>query len=307
MPHVPVLASEVITALQLCSGMLVVDCTLGDGGHAEAILEAIGPNGKLLGLDADAESLARAGKRLARFRKQITLVNDNFAHLEKIIQQQKFGPVNAILMDLGWSSTQFAESGRGFSFQGDEPLDMRYDPGMTRETAAEIVNRFSEPELMKIFKQYGEEKFSQAIAAAIVKERQRLPIARTGQLTEIILAVYRNQLKSKKEVPWVGGLHPATKIFQALRIAVNHELEALRQALPPAVAALAPSGRLAIITFHSLEDRIVKQWFAAAARREEVKLITKKPLVPSAAEIAANPRARSAKLRVVEKVVARSR
>ncbi len=332
MRHVPVLLNEVIAALEPKSGMNFVDCTLGDGGHAEAILEKIAPSGKLLGIDADPESLLRAKQYLYRFGERAMYVRDNFVHMKKIVAENNFGHVDGILMDLGWSSPQFAERGRGFSFEKDEKLDMRYDPNchseggtteeslahlengqrsliplrMTCETAAEIVNGYSETELNHIFKTYGEEKLYKEIAEAIVATRNKEQgtnnkIETTKQLVDIILEVYRNKLNSTKEIPWIGGIHPATKVFQALRIEVNQELAVLKEVLPQLVEILSPGGRLAVITFHSLEDRTVKQFFQTIAHKQ-IKLINKKPLTASAKELADNSRSRSAKLRVVEKI-----
>lgn len=299
MRHVPVLLTEVIDSLQLKPGMNVIDCTLGDAGHSEAMLEKTSPGGRLLGLDADPESLLRAKQYLYRFAERAIFVRDNFVHLKEIVGREDFAPVNAILMDLGWSSPQFAERGRGFSFDKDEPLDMRYGSG--GETAAEILNALSQKELELIFKNYGEEKLAKEIAAAIVLRRDAEPLKTTAELVEIVLAVYREKLHSTKEVPWVGGIHPATKIFQALRIAVNKELDVLKETLPQAVSVLVPGGRLAVITFHSLEDRIVKHFFQAEENKT-LKIITKKPLVTAPEEIKNNPRSRSAKLRVIEKI-----
>ncbi len=306
MRHVPVLLKETIELLNLAPGMNVVDGTLGDGGHAAAMLEKIAPTGRLLGLDADLESLLSAKQFLYPFGERVICVRDNFINLADIVVLEKFGPVQAILLDLGWSSPQFAERGRGFSFQIDEQLDMRYDwtsdHGLqTTATAAEMLNNYTEPELEKIFREYGEEKLSKEVARAIVLARKQTPVARTSQLAEIILAVYRQKLKTKKAVPWVGGLHPATKVFQALRLAVNDELGALAKVLPQAVRLLAPGGRLAVITFHSLEDRIAKHFFKSQAE-DNIRLINKKPIVCGREEYEANPRARSAKLRIVEKI-----
>ena len=207
-------------------------------------------------------------------------------------------------MDLGWSTPQFAERGRGFSFEGDEPLNMRYSgeqlPEAGDRTAEQIVNDYSEDDLGKVFKQYGEEKFSQEIAEAIVDARKLGKILKTKQLTEIILKVYRDKLHSDKEVPWIGGLHPATKVFQALRIETNRELEVLKKVLPDAIDLLAPGGRLAVITFHSLEDRIVKHFYQS--KLSQLKIITKKSVVAGEEELKNNPRARSARLRAVEKL-----
>lgn len=299
--HIPVLLSEVISSLQLKAGDQVVDCTLGDGGHSEAMLEKIGKNGKLLGIDADPESVLRAKQYLYRFGDQVTFVRDNFENLKKIVADNNFHPVNAILMDFGWSTPQFKERGRGFSFEGDESLDMRFG-GMNQKgmTAAEIINDFSLNDLKKIFRQYGEEKLSEPIAKAIVESRKNTRIETTGQLTEIVLQVYREILKSEKEVPWVGGIHPATKVYQALRIETNRELEVIRNVLPDAVEILEQGGRLAVITFHSLEDRIVKHFIQS--RASQVKMVNKKPIVAGGKEVNLNPSSRSAKLRVIEKL-----
>lgn len=307
--HIPVLVAEVISGLNLRPGMNAVDGTLGDGGHAEAILEATAPNGKLLGLDADPESLLRAKQYLYRFVERVIYRRDNFANLEKIIKANNFGNIYGIVLDLGWSSPQFDERGRGFSFEKSEPLDMRYYQSSAAgdrksepsATAAEIVNGYTEEKLASLFRRYGEEPLNKEIAAAVVKSRRGAKIETTLHLAEIILETYRQKLGSEKKVPWIGGLHPATRVFQALRIAVNDELEVIRQALPQAIAALERGGRLAVISFHSLEDRLVKQYFKAVENKS-VTLVTRKPIVPSEEEVARNPRARSAKLRIVEKL-----
>ena len=319
MKHVPVLPTETIDSLQLKPGSNVIDCTLGDAGHSEAMLEKIAPSGKLLGIDLDLEAILRAKRFLYRFatatagsrleagKDKVLFARDNFANLKNIVEKNNFSPVNAILMDLGWSTPQFEERGRGFSFLTDEALDMRYDSGEMLKsegeswTAADVVNSYSENELSVIFKNLGEEQLSREIAKAITVYRKNKKIEKTGELTEIILQTYRDKLNSQKEIPWIGGLHPATKVFQALRIEVNHELENLKKALPQAVEVLASGGRLAVITFHSLEDRIVKQYFKSIENRT-IKLINKKPIIASEAELESNPRARSAKLRVVEKL-----
>ncbi|MDO8499611.1 MAG: 16S rRNA (cytosine(1402)-N(4))-methyltransferase RsmH [bacterium] len=303
--HVPVLLKETIEALNLSPGSNVIDGTLGDAGHAEAILEQTAPNGKLLGIDLDAEAVLRAKRFLYRFEDRLICVRDSFVNIRNICREHKFVP-DAIVMDLGWSTPQFVDRGRGFSFNppagGDEPLDMRFG-GVEggNITAGSIVNNYSAVELVSIFKRLGEEKFSTEIAATIVDRRKIQPIATSRQLAEIIIEVYRRKLGSTKEIPWIGGLHPATKVFQALRIAVNDELEILKKALPEAVETLKSGGRLAVITFHSLEDRIVKQYFQKMENKT-IHLINKKPLVAEETELAANPRARSAKLRVIEKI-----
>ena len=301
--HIPVLLGETIAALRLSPDSNVVDGTLGDGGHTEKILEATGPHGKLLGLDADVESLLRAKSFLYRFAGRAEFVHANFAQLQAIVTARHFQPVHGVLLDLGWSSPQFAERGRGFSFETDEPLDMRYgqSPVEGGQTAAEILNTFSPTELSGIFRRYGEEKLHREIAAAIVAARKTSAFQTTKQLVTVILETYRHKLKSTKEVPWVGGLHPATKVFQALRLEVNHELQALESVLPQALQILAPGGRLAVITFHSLEDRIVKQFFQTKDNKT-LRLVYKKPVIAGADELKSNPRARSAKLRVAEKI-----
>jgi len=299
--HIPVLLNETIEALNLAPGKNVVDCTLGDAGHSEAILEKTTPNGKLLGIDADAEAVLRAKRFLYRFEDRANFVCDNFVNLKNILAEKKFQP-DAILMDLGWSTPQFEERGRGFSFAKDEPLDMRYAAGQSHaQTAADIINNYDKTDLIKIFKNYGEEKFSKEIVESIGNIRKNTKISTSKELSEIVLQVYREKLHSDREIPWVGGIHPATKVFQALRVEVNQELEVLKKVLPDAVDALNLGGRLAVITFHSLEDRIVKQYFKKIENKQ-ARLVNKKPIVAAEGELISNPRARSAKLRVIEKI-----
>ncbi len=300
MRHVPVLLNEVIDSLQLKSGFKVIDCTLGDGGHAEAMLKQIGTKGKLLGIDADAESLFRAKNNLYSFGNQVIFARSNFVDLKNTAEKNGFLSADAILMDLGWSTPQFKERGRGFTFAADEPLDMRFDVSANVPTAAEILNETSVDDLYKIFHNFGEEKLSLEIAKAIGDFRKNTEIKTTGQLVEIVLQVYRQKLHTDKEIPWVGGTHPATKIFQALRIAVNKEFEVLKQTLPQALDVLGKNGRLAVISFHSLEDRIVKQFFQRNSHL--VRMVNKKPIIAGEKELLENPSARSAKLRVVEKI-----
>jgi len=292
MKHVPVLNNEIIHLLQLKAGEKVVDCTLGDGGHAEAILQEIKSTGKLLGIDTDPEAILRAKQYLYEFDNQITFVRDNFKNLKIIVEKENFNPVDAILLDLGWSSQQFEGRNRGFSFlKTDEPLDMRYDINQGI-VASDILNYRNKEELNKIFKQYGEEKLSKKIASKIIEKRKIKEFETVGELVEIILQVYGNQAKISK-------IHPATRVFQALRIAVNDELEKLAKVLPQAIEILKPEGHLAIISFHSLEDRIVKHFFK---KNQNIKIITKKPIIATKEELEINPRARSAKLRVIEKL-----
>jgi len=307
MRHIPVLLNEVLEGLNLKKAAKVIDCTLGDGGHSEAIMDIIGPRGKLLGLDADPESLLRAKRFLYRFEDQIVFIRENFANLKKTATENDFLQVDGILFDLGWSSPQFAERSRGFSFDKDEPLNMRYDNkcqvfgNENCVDAAHIVNEYNLEDLVWIFKNYGEEDLSIEIAQAILKERKNKKITTSKDLTEIVLEVYRQKLRTDKEIPWVGGLHPATKVFQALRIAVNNELEILSNVLPDAFELLKSGGRLAVISFHSLEDRIIKHFFQSLPYAK-AKIITKKPITATEQEINQNPRARSAKLRIIEKI-----
>jgi len=302
MRHQPVLLNETLHSLQLKRGMKIVDCTLGDAGHTEKILELISPEGKLLGIDADKESIERAKNFLASFKSQIILEQSNFIEVTKIVEKYHFFTVDGIVLDLGWSLPQFKERGRGFSFEHDEPLDMRYDvQNKNLLTAAVIISTYTKKELENIFRMYGEEKLSKEIAVQIVEEREKKVIDTTLKLVEIILKVYRQKLNSTKQIPWIGGIHPATKVFQALRIEVNKELEVLKKTLPQLVDLLHSKGRLAVITFHSLEDRIVKQFFKKIAQKK-ILIINKKPIIATHEELLLNPRARSAKLRVVEKI-----
>src|SRR3989339_319958 len=321
MKHVPVLLNEVIEELNLISGMNVIDGTLGDAGHAEEILKVTAPDGKLLGIDADAEAILRAKKYLYDFGDRVLFARNNFEHIQQIVKEQSFEHVSGILMDFGWSSPQFEERGRGFSFfKRDEPLDMRYDtylkcpheadnpplsvdnrPLYGRCTAAELVNMKSQTELSYIFDTYGEEKLSIDIARAIVEKRVDYVLETVGDLVDVILDVYRKKLKTDKEIPWVGGNHPATKVFHALRIAVNDELGVIERVLPQAIDILEKHGRIAFITFPSIEDRIVKHYFKSQ-HKKTINLIHKKPIVASEQEVQENPRSRSAKLRVVEKL-----
>jgi len=258
MRHKPVLAKEVIEQLNLKSGMRVVDGTLGDAGHSELILEKILPNGKLLGIDMDPEAILRAKKFLESSEENVVLVRDNFSNLNRILQKENFTPVDAILLDLGWSSPQFEERGRGFSFQKDELLDMRFggesQDQENSETAGDILNEAGFEELEKIFREYGEEKFSKEIAKKVLEYRKKEKITRTSQLAEIAVEVYKKKGSREK-------IHPATRIFQALRIAVNNEIQVLKDVLPQTVDNLKVSGRVAVISFHSLEDRVVKHFF----------------------------------------------
>ncbi|MHB8777532.1 MAG: 16S rRNA (cytosine(1402)-N(4))-methyltransferase RsmH [Anaerolineales bacterium] len=304
MPHKPVLYQEIIHALQPHSGGRYVDGTLGAGGHARGILEACAPDGSLLGLDVDPQALALARETLAPYEGRIHLVQASHITLSEQLAALKWDLVDGIVLDLGASSMQFDDAGRGFSFMQDGPLDMRFGPHALM-SGKQIVNTFDERELADIIFRYGEDRDSRRIAKAIVMNR---PLRTTRELVAVI----------EKASPRRGErVHPATQTFQALRIVVNDELAAVEKTLPQAVAALRPSGRCAVISFHSLEDRIVKDYFReqgkdivnppyeqkyAEERKAVVKLVNKKPILPSDEEIKDNPRARSAKLRVVEKL-----
>lgn len=291
--HIPVLAEEAVENLQLKAGMRVVDCTFGDGGHSRRILKRIGPNGRLLAIDADEKNIKRARSSL-KDQKNLVLVNDNFVHLKEIVCKYAFVPVNGILLDLGWSTTQFSESGRGFSFQKrDEPLDMRYGGNSQSLTAAEILNKWPEEEIGRVLREYGEEKNWRTIARLIVQYRKKCPFQTTAQLADLIKYPI-SHLRHQK-------IHPATRVFQALRIAVNDELNVLKRVLPQAVETLSKGGRLAVISFHSLEDRIVKRFFQKLDGKI-IKIINKKPIAAGREELKDNPRSRSAKLRVSEKI-----
>ena len=303
LPHQPVLYKEIIHALQPHAGGRYVDGTLGAGGHARGILEASVPDGQLLGLDVDPQSLALARKILAPYEQRIHLAQASYISLSDQLARLGWDEVDGILLDLGASSMQFDTPERGFSFAHDAPLDMRFGPSMLR-TAADLVNELSERELADLIYQYGEERESRKIARAIVKAR---PLHTTGELVAVIETVS----------PRRGDrIHPATRTFQALRIAVNEELASIEKVLPQAVTSLKSGGRLAVISFHSLEDRIVKDFFREQSRdlinppyeqiyKEErkatLKEVNRKPITPSDEEIKSNPRARSAKLRIVEK------
>jgi 16S rRNA (cytosine1402-N4)-methyltransferase len=281
--HQSVLYDEVLEALQPRGGIgyQAVDCTIDGGGHAYGLLERSSPDGQLTGLDADAEALERVEERLRPFSGRYHLAQTNFRALGDLDLQD----VHGVLFDLGLSSTQLDVSGRGFSFRFDEPLDMRFD-ARGGETAADLLNRLPEAELARVLHEYGEEPRARRLARAIVERR---PFARTSDLVGLV----GHQR---------GRIHPATRVFQALRIAVNDELAALEEGLEAAVKLLRPGGRVAVISFHSLEDRIVKWRFRNWADSRLVRVLTRKPQTPGEPELHANPRARSAKLRVAERL-----
>ncbi len=292
-PHIPVLLTETIAGLDLKPNDNAVDGTVGAGGHAAAILERTSPGGRLVGLDLDEAALDAARKNLERFGSRAMLVRANYRDVERVLLSLSFGPVQAALLDLGYSSMEIDDPRRGFSFRADGPLDMRFDASQ-QLTAADIVNNDSLDSLAEIIWQYGEERFSRHIASAIIQARRERPIVGTLQLAEIVSGAVPGWYRR-------GRIHPATRTFQALRIAVNDELGNLKSALPALIKSLAPGGRLAVISFHSLEDRIVKKFFAEQESVGNIEQISKKPIVAGAAEEAANPRARSAKLRFAKK------
>lgn len=297
MDHIPVLKQEVVESLRLRSPAIYVDCTLGGGGHAEAILEASAPEGSLIGMDRDEEAIQRAGERLKRYGTRVRLFHENFKNLGTLLRTQGVRSVDGILMDLGMSTLQLTDSERGFSFQKDGPLDMRMDR-RSPVTAAALVNSLPERQLAQILFEYGEERWANRIARVVTEARKRGPITTTLALADLVRRAIPRPAQSRR-------LHPATKTFQALRIAVNQELDHLAVALSDAVALLNPGGRLCVIAFHSLEDRIVKRTFKILTRTDAtgLRLVTKKPMVPGREEIRMNPRSRSAKLRVVERVL----
>jgi len=291
--HIPVLEKETLEILNPQPNENFVDATIGHAGHSLRILEKIAPSGKLLGIDQTPEQIETARSRIKDFEKKVILVLDNFSNLKNIIERNDIGPVNGILFDLGFSSWHVDESGRGFTFQKDEPLLMNYAPnGLTAE---QIVNQWSEEDLEMIFSQYGQERFSKKIARQIEEARRAKPITSTFQLIEAIKMAVPQRYQH-------GKTHYATRVFQALRIAANQELENLKRALPQALEILAPGGRIAVISFHSLEDRIVKIFLKEEAVKGSIKILTKKPIAPGSAEIGSNPRSRSAKLRAAQKI-----
>jgi 16S rRNA (cytosine1402-N4)-methyltransferase len=282
--HLPVLFNQVIAALAVRPDACYIDCTLGGGGHASGIIEASGPHGRLLGLDRDPDALAGAAQRFEAYGDRVVLVNSNFAEIGSAAREAQFTRVDGILFDLGLSSMQLADQKRGFSIQNDGPLDMRFDPSHG-VNAADIVNHWPEREIADVIFRYGEEPRARAIARAIVRRR---PLRTTGELAAAVASAVHSR----------GRLHPATRTFQAIRIAVNDELAMIEEALPQTLDLLQTDGRLAVISFHSLEDRIVKNFMREQQQSEKLRVLTKKPLSATADEIKANPRSRSGKLRV---------
>ena len=307
--HTPVLIKEVLASFPCRQGGIIVDGTIGGAGHAGALLEATGPDGLLIGIDRDGDALQEAGEHLKAFGDRVTLVKGNFAEIDNILVRLNIRQVDGILLDLGVSSHQLDVPGRGFSITKNAPLDMRMDQDSPVD-AFTVLNTYPEEKLADIIWKFGEERMARKIARAIVTGRNAEPIHTTAELADLVASVMPARMKGLK-------IHPATRTFQAIRIAVNDELENLRRGIAGSISVLKPGGRLAIISFHSLEDRIVKEAFAFEAARcicpidlpvcvcrkkPQLKVITRKPLMPQDEETALNPRSRSAKLRVAERV-----
>lgn len=309
--HLAVMAQEVLAWLKPEPEGLYLDCTLGAGGHAQMILDTAGAGSRLIGIDCDAQSLAVARERLRAYQGCVSFVQRRYQELEDILAELHLPPLHGVLFDLGVSSIQLDSTERGFSFQSDGPLDMRMDTTQ-KQTAAKLIAASSQQELSRIFRDYGEERWAVAIARAIVTQRQRSAISRTLELVDLVAAAVPRRHHPKRR-------HVATKVFQALRIAVNAELSGLDQALCAACAALRPGGRICVISFHSLEDRIVKnvirqlargcvcpprQPVCTCGRKPQVMILTPKPMRPAQLELTNNPRARSARLRVAQRLAA---
>lgn len=306
--HVPVMTDKVIHFLQPRPGGLYIDCTVGAAGHSRAILEAAGGQARLVGIDQDPDALALAKENLRHFGEAVTLVHENFRHLPQIMHRLGLTGADGILLDLGMSSLQVDKPERGFTYHEEAPLDMRMNPEQAT-TAADLVNNLDEDSLAKILWEWGEERWSRRIAAAIVRRRRSRPITTTLELVEVIKSAIPAPARR------TGG-HPARRTFQALRIAVNDELGAIKDVLEPAAELLRPGGRLVVISFHSLEDRLVKHTFrrlstdctctsraeCRCGNRRLLNILTRRPVQPDPAEIALNPRARSAKLRAAERI-----
>jgi len=296
MTHIPVLLNEVIKFLNLKNNGIYVDATLGEGGHTLNILENTDEKVKVIGIDRDKEVLNVAKERLKRFKDRVFIVNDNFKNIDKILKEMKIEKIDGVLFDLGVSSFQLDSKDRGFSFRYNSILDMRMDKRQSLK-AEDLVNKLPYKELEEVIRLFGEERFSREIAKNICLERKKKEIKTTFELVEIINKSIPEKFKYKK-------IHPATKTFQGLRIAVNDELNSLKESLNKVVNFMNPGARLCIISFHSLEDRIVKRFFneKSKVKNQILKIITKKPIIPSDTEIFSNLRSRSAKLRVAERI-----
>lgn len=307
--HEPVMLAEVLEYLQPSSGRVFVDCTLGGGGHSLELVKRLVPDGKLIGIDQDDEALTAASERLREFSANVVLAKGNFSQIGEIVADSGVSSVDGVLFDLGVSSHQLDAAERGFSFRSDAPLDMRMDSS-AGETAADLVNSLSERDLSDIILKFGEERWARRIAKFIVERRKRERIESTGELVEVILAAVPAGARTER-------IHPATRTFQGLRIAVNRELESLRVGMEEAIRLLSPGGRVCVLSYHSLEDRIVKEALLKCTGRcscppslpvcccgakQTMRILTRKPVVATEEEIDRNPRARSAKLRAAEKI-----
>lgn len=288
------MVQEVLEELQCQPDRTYVDATVGLGGHAEAILRQSSPTGRLIGLDQDPANLAKARSRLQPFGSRVLLFHRNFTQLSEVLEKCRLSAVAGILLDLGLSLEQLKVSGRGFSFGGDEILDMRMNPEAGTQTAADLLNTLSEADLSRLFWELGEERWARRIARRVVQTRQQRPYLTTSQLVQTVFQAIPVKPASRR-------LHPATRVFQALRLAVNEELPRLGAFLPEAITSLAPQGRLVVIAYHSLEDRLVKRALQQAEKAGVVQRCQKKPRTPTMAEVRANPSARSAKLRSASK------
>jgi len=293
--HIPVLLKEVIYYLNPESNENFIDATIGEAGHALKILQLTEPDGKLLGIDLSKEVIRRIAKiknENEKLKDRLILVNDSYINLEKIVKNNNFGPIQGILFDLGICSWHLESSGKGFSYKKDEPLDMRFDQKQNL-TAAEIVNFWEAEEIEKILKDFGEEKYSHRIASALKEVRKKERIVGTRQLVNLLAKTLPKNYDK-------GRIHFATRVFQALRIAVNNELENIGKGLNQAIKILEPKGRIVVISFHSLEDRIVKNFFREQAKINKLQILTKKPISPTMEESKVNPRSHSAKLRAAQ-------
>lgn len=294
--HIPVMYTEVLEHLNLRPGKVIIDATMGTGGHSAGILEKIMPGGTLIGLDRDQESLAVAKVRLREFGDAVKFVHGNFVDIDEILKELHIAKVDGILFDLGISSYQLEDPHRGFSFQHEGPLDMRMDRN-SYISAYELVNSLKEEEISTLLKNFGQERWHNRIAHLVVEERERQPIATTQQLANIVVRAIPSKYRNRYQ-----RIHPATRTFQAVRIAVNRELENIEQAINKSLEILSKDGVMCVISFHSLEDRIVKFAFRSAAADGRVCVITRKPQVPSDEETFRNSASRSAKLRVAQKL-----
>ncbi len=308
--HKSIMLDEVIEGLKIREDGVYVDGTLGGGGHSLEIVKRLGPGGRLIGIDQDGDAIRAASERLRDYEDKVTIVRSNYAQMREILSEMSIERVDGILLDLGVSSYQLDEGERGFSYRVDAPLDMRMDRRQTK-TAKDIVNTYSQQELYQIIRDYGEEKFARNIAKHIVKKREEKPIESTGELNQVIQAAIPARIRA-------GAGHPSKKTFQAIRIELNRELEVLRDSLEGMIESLDEGGRLLVITFHSLEDRIVKRTFrrcenpcicppdfpvCTCGRKSLGRVITRKPVRPGGEELADNSRSKSAKLRIFERVI----